>query len=153
MHGVISFHIDRPVWDQLRPIDYDFRADTMCFGSEVIQVVDMAGYVGCAGNGNVFNPVSQKFQLVFEIIGDDTPLGIDGYMLYLADSPPREFIGMVLHHGGEDDIAFLNGETMRKFVNGFGRVFGKYDYLFFKVGVNKLSYQIPGLLKGPTGQL
>ena len=139
-------HSNLPVRGKLGAIDHDLCTRLMCFFCQAVNGIDIAGHIAGSGDGNHGNSPCVACQLFVKIFFIQAAIRGQMDVNHPAHSPPRQIIGMMFHHGYQDDI-FIVGKwkSPGKAVNGFRGIFPKNADVIARICANKLQSCQAGL--------
>ena len=153
MFGVVfHLHINGAMRDELRGVNHDFRSNVVRPSRVHVHRVDEPSDIRCTAHCDQFDLRPMKRDFFFEIFFVNATVRRNVDVNDMSDLPPRQLVGMMLHHRRQHDITGLERKPMGKLVNRFGRVLAEKNDAVGEVGVDKFRDRITRFFKDPRRQ-
>ena len=120
-------HVDAAVRCELRRVDEHQRVICVCERGHVVNRVDDARDVRGAGGGEEAHMSLVGFEGRAQFVHVEVAPVVDPDMHHLRVAAPREVVGMVFHHRGDDHVALAPVAAVRELVHCLGGVLHEDD--------------------------
>ena len=146
-----TYHGEFTVSDDLRTIHDDLCAILMSQLGDAVNVIHIAGDIGCGSYGDIFYFI--RLQLRFDILVFQASLLVYVGIYHIGAFSPGQEICMMLHPGGEDRVALILDQCGGKLVQTIGGGIGEDTGILSIVGTDEFQYLFPCLFHHLCGMI